>query len=1811
MAAPTRASDLDVGTRLYHATTRATTSKTAPHRSARERETARLMQQLQNIDVRDEVERIYDSIVASVDDTGARAVVEDALRPVMFSDDDAAHPFQQRPSSAATASSGARSGVGVSKLALGKLRCNTFGSQARAVCQTLPRSAEPGPGAYTPRAGAFDSQKGTPRFRPASSGAATRARGRQGTDAAAPAKVPGPGEYAVPSTFQGAATPRQHPTIGRAPRETRVRSQSPGPGAYDVGQRFSGAPDQEAPAKRVPFATSAPRMPTHRAASPGPGMYDTDDTARGDAAKPRGAVFGKASTHREHTAQTRSPSPGPGQYNVAEAVAMPLRDRLTKGVIPAAKRNTVDTFGGAEKLNQEAPGPGQYDPRSLDSVRAASIRGPVKQPKRDNVPGPGAYCPEAAAVIEHAPEHAIPKAARFTDDERAARERASSPGPQSYSTSDVRMLSEYASAPSVPMQTAVRPTAKLPRESEVSPGPGAYTPMDDPRAPAAVMGTGAKDPQAAKDAVPGPGTYEVAAPPSDTHGPFFGSAPRAVNTMQSDAAAPGPGTYNADLPGGAAGPSIGTAQRGRTDPTPGSGSVGPGAYDTAASTFGDPNRAPSIGLPTAPRGGSTSTDAPGPGAYDAANPHAIGTAPATGFGVAPRFVEDTDARDKGTPGPGTYNAPSDVPEHNRAPAAFIGTAPREAAEPSSAAAPGPGTYSPKAPGDDRAPALGTADRVTHADEVAKRASAVPGPGTYAVSATVVEPQVPGAVFGSSAAHATDVRRDDLGPGPGSYMPNLDAGGVPNGPVFGSERRFTSGAFDAAEDVPGPGTYSAQPVEPHVPGVPMATAARMPHPKADTATAPGPGAYEPVDTATGERAPAVAFGSAPQREEPALRDVPGPGAYEPLQFAAEAPVRAPSAVMPVAERMPREAAADTPGPGAYAGDLPAAHGGAPHFGTAERLPAEAREYGPGPGHYSPADQLHVPSVVMHTAARMVDPPTKNVPGPGAYVVESDMAQSHGFAWTTAARPAMLNDGDPSAPGPGAYAPEHTVQFDAPPNVVFGSSTQRPAPANVAVPGPGTYDVAEPRKGPEVSIAHGGRDTERPSDVPGPGTYEPTPTTVEAGANGPTIGVSRRFVEPAARNDAPGPGAYNPDEHHDAGPAVSIAVRHKLPTDERVNVPGPGAYETDVRPGAHTGPAVALGTAPRMPPEERRDAPGPGAYNPDAARGDTGPAISIAPLPTVDADKLARDTKVPGPGAYEADGITADGHRLHDATRAPSFPTSMRFVSETSDAAKRTNLGPGAYILADPAPVAEAPSIPRAQRFATEEFRDTDVPGPGQYDVEKIGGAFAGGPAAVIATAEPADARAAAKRAAEQPGPGEYDPRVQASSTIAGVPAVSIGRAAATAKPLGLSDEPGPGQYDAVEAHEKIKPHAPAATFPVAADRGEGNAAAAARAPGPGHYDPEDPRKAGHAGVSFAQATHDAPGGAHSTGADDVPPPGLYDVAAADKLVYERAPAAEIRGRPVYRDEAGGDGNGNADGAGGTRPGPGNYDLPSTLNPHGGVIDRAARDAKDPTSDVPGPGYYAGDDYDGARGYLGHGPAYSFPQGGVGAARGEEAPRGLASGIPAGYYDAGPSKDAVLRHGPAVTIPRAAGGGLEGGQTGAYVGPGAYNVGPAPHAGPAFSFTDTRNAQPVGGPPSGGSGADGPGGPGYYNVGDAGLHRGPAFTIAGRDAWRPRDGSDGSGLGPGHYNVTDYDPYQRSTFGINMARQGARPPPAPIVGAGSGLGPGYYNQQTVWGDGGGARMHWRFVEPFFDPSPGPPDYWPSDPVPAFHKPHSEAM
>ncbi|AAZ12781.1 hypothetical protein, conserved [Trypanosoma brucei brucei TREU927] len=1437
-------------------------------------------------------------------------------------------------------------------------------------------------------------------------------------------------------------------------------------------------------------------------------------------------------------------SPGPGAYDVSGELGMSALSpgkTATGGVLigrAERKLHAVNNF----------PGPGAYDvkeksmtetsskksARTLSSSRRQLSILPTKEAVL--IPGPGEYHPEAATLSDarrrSPPAFSFGRAkllryGRVPLTSSPPSEPANVPGPGTYDTASVPSDRCTAVSGRSAVITNVRrggsPWSKERTSPHEVPGPGAYEPVRRESGPAYLMG---RRPAERVDTTPGPGHYELpqmstgprwlvsespSAPlePHPTPGPgeysvstyelkhshssapLFPTAPRVLHEGTKVAETlPGPGTYETERQTSPVRSAImGTAQRVSTLGFDCCADVpGPGTY-TALTTVQEPRVVSPLLNAAAPRfaessepgaeGAAGVVATPGPGHYDA-DCGDVGTrGRAAVFGSAPRelpFNEDEAAK---KPGPGAY----EIAMPKNSPSFSIGQK-LDGPEPS-VSVPGPGEYDPQDPmPNTRAVVIGEAARFQTSGGEKDRQD-VPGPGAYTIERP---PEYRGAaVFGTEPRlltidHSVGNHDGNDGIGPGSYDPQVPKGPA-SGAVWSAGPRF---AADTLNEVPGPGAYDTRQSPTPTNVVNFGISCGKPSQRADPAEAvPGPGAYAPKDP-HGRTIPGVVFGSSPQHptspeeREALMRPGVGPGSYEVI--------------------------------------LPVPHTFHTTFGSAAdgRIQEERHgELAVGPGHYNPHDSKAscARSAIIGMAPRLQSHEDSwSIPGPGAYSLDPTTGGASPVgpvSFTTAPRfdnvagAAAGGDNDVT-PGPGYYSIEDRGTLTAAAGVPVFSRGPRVLDLkereHALLPGPGQYhpeDLSTKVGGAAYSFGVEPRmpqdATENDGTTPGPGAYDVTIPTLTA--TGTRFGVEPRALGSLNHEEGPGPGTYNVGASRTTSPTAPVyrfpTATREAPSLEGSDVPGPGQYDYTGEDLSHRRAVVsAFPISPRFATERGEDeAPGPGQYMPHHPQWDSSQAYSF-PMGGRNAS-LTLGTDGPGPGTYspQEPSLTAT---------AALFGIGPRQTSGgLNNLSGQNHPGPGHY---NPALPTDTPSVifGTAQRDVANTGGIEDAPGPGSYDLRvenREGIAYSIGRAAAQ------DRMAVDMQKAELPGPGTYSVQPAFPAVDGGSGATSFVKAARFPDGQAAQTEgPGPGAYSIQSAQRTSGPfigRAPRVATGVGANNND-----LREQPGPGHYEVSSGGLGSivDGGVAMRFTSERFPG--LSGGAvGESPGPASYSPAEArgtkDGVSFPQAP----RHSPAELNDAS------------SRPGPGDYDIPSTWNTTAGNTYSfgAEERMKAPTvdADVPGPGSYDTNRY--LNAYQA-GPAFTLK-----SKPGQNENGGDLPGP--GSYDASRYID-ESRAGRAFTLRgKSTFNGSSG--NGDVPGPGSYDPNrylEQCQAGPSVSLRG--KAAPVGG-----HDADVPG-PGSYDASSY-LERcqmGPAFSLKGKPTCV--DENSAGIPGPGSYDANRY-------------------------------------------------------------------------------------
>jgi hypothetical protein len=226
----------------------------------------------------------------------------------------------------------------------------------------------------------------------------------------------------------------------------------------------------------------------------------------------------------------------------------------------------------------------------------------------------------------------------------------------------------------------------------------------------------------------------------------------------------------------------------------------------------------------------------------------------------------------------------------------------------------------------------------------------------------------------------------------------------------------------------------------------------------------------------------------------------------------------------------------------------------------------------------------------------------VPGPGTYSISSKVGEGPLYSIKGKYRGPKGSE-VPVIPrkGPGSYEPKLSSHvYESSPQYRIGTA-QRSTDNRYDSPGPGAYDSNQRGNGPQWGFGSQSRDDLHGNQaVPGPGSYQiPNPRDPKA------FTMTARHKE-AANYANPGPGAYSPSKSLDA-PLYSMG-RGKRDSKLDSAAPGPGAYDVNGKFAPTT--SVRIGTGTRRPLSASSSHPGPGNYE-IPVKSIEGPSWSMRP------------------------------------------------------------------------------------------------------------------------------------------------------------------------------------------------------------------------------------------------------------------------------------------------------------------------------------------------------------------------------------------------------------------------------------------------------------------------------------------------------------------------------------------------------------------------------------------------------------------------
>lgn len=334
-----------------------------------------------------------------------------------------------------------------------------------------------------------------------------------------------------------------------------------------------------------------------------------------------------------------------------------------------------------------------------------------------------------------------------------------------------------------------------------------------------------------------------------------------------------------------------------------------------------------------------------------------------------------------------------------------------------------------------------------------------------------------------------------------------------------------------------------------------------------------------------------------------------------------------------------------------------------------------------------------------------------PGPGAYIPE--VIEKNSMPAFSIGKSKRYEKFSKSSVGPGSYTPcvRHSSK-----SAIFGTSPKKCLEILSTTPGPGRYESAKVKTGPEFTLI-GKREESRKILTPGPGRYDPNPHydghTVKFPQDKRKFIVQERSPGPATYNipsssskgsivfpkqskiqtkfeQTPGPGSYN-TLVPGSSPKASMKFRHRIKKEDVS--PGPARY--DPRQETDKNSSFTIGKSKRFI-ETQKSLPGPGSYNSKVLRS------SSAIFGTSKKVSYFKGNDTPGPGEYQSKDCMGEG---------PSFSIRIKktfiepFVSP----------GPGSYNT-------ETTGAAKGVVFGKSKSRDFlrihNTTGPGDYNISSI-------------------------------------------------------------------------------------------------------------------------------------------------------------------------------------------------------------------------------------------------------------------------------------------------------------------------------------------------------------------------------------------------------------------------------------------------------------------------------------------------------------
>ena len=298
--------------------------------------------------------------------------------------------------------------------------------------------------------------------------------------------------------------------------------------------------------------------------------------------------------------------------------------------------------------------------------------------------------------------------------------------------------------------------------------------------------------------------------------------------------------------------------------------------------------------------------------------------------------------------------------------------------------------------------------------------------------------------------------------------------------------------------------------------------------------------------------------------------------------------------------------------------------------------------PGPGKYSPTKStlLHEPHWKIGTTKRNPFSVKEQYPGPGTYSIPLEIAVGPKYSMATKAG-LKENKDQLYFPGPATYKPMYRSQ-----SCFYTFGHKNKLREREKTPGPGNYNLRKEKDLiiPSYLFGRQKREDELVKSkkiIPGPGKYEYTKDHILLRHPKYSFGTTKKSRNYSSIS--PGPGAYSHKEFMGKdGPKKTIGIKYNYRQFDGINTPGPGHYkESNMDNYLNKAPIMKIGKSKRVNQllnNPTNPNPGPGQYNDDK----TIKFVQIKnPSWKIGSSKRKslsqKDRSVPGVGNYTISGV----------------------------------------------------------------------------------------------------------------------------------------------------------------------------------------------------------------------------------------------------------------------------------------------------------------------------------------------------------------------------------------------------------------------------------------------------------------------------------------------------------------------------------------------------------------------------------------------